>query len=134
MSSWVFGWIRRRIVFAPVDLAGRHPVAEHLRHVFQRHLHRLKTPLFIRRLGGVIPPGIVDPILEMVPVAPLVVHPGPAAAGLLPLLVVGAAEALVVAASRKELLRTVFREIVGKPLPVQAYLKTQSSYGVSLWF
>lgn len=92
----------------PVDLAGGQTVAEHLRHVFCRHLHALDALWTV-----------VRPELEVVAVAALVVHPGGAVSPGLALGVVGAMVPLEVLHPGPELHRGVLAEIVGQPLPVQ---------------
>ena len=68
-------------ILSPVDLAGGQTVAEHLRHIFSRHLHTY-DPL----AGG----AVIRPILKVVAVAALVVEPGGAVSMFLPLGVVWA--------------------------------------------
>ena len=97
-------------VLAPVDLAGGQPVAEHLRHVLLRHLHAADAAAV---------PQVVRPVLKVVAVAALVVHPGAAAALGLPLGVVGAAVPLEVPDAHPELPGGVLGEVMSQALPVE---------------
>ena len=97
-------------VLSPVDLAGRQTVAEHLRHIFLRHLHAADAAAV---------PQVVRPVLKVVAVAALVVHPGAAVALGLPLGVVGTVVPLEVADAHPELPGGVLGEVVGQPLPVE---------------
>ena len=100
-----------------VDPAGGDAVAEHLRHVFFRHLAAAHGHRAVRS------DAVVDPVLKVVAVAALVVQPGQAHAGLAALLIVGAAEALVVFGAAPELRGTVLAQVVGQALPIQAQLE-----------
>ncbi|CAN4010851.1 Cell division protein FtsL, partial [Dysosmobacter welbionis] len=95
---------------SPVDLAGGQTVAEHLRHIFSRHLHTY-DPF----AGG----AVIRPILKVVAVAALVVEPGGAVSMFLPLGVVWAVIPLEVFRPGKELHRGVLGQVMGQALPVQ---------------
>ena len=97
-------------VLAPVDLAGGQTVAEHLRHIFSRHLHTY-DPF----AGG----AVIRPILKVVAVAALMVQPRQADAVFLALLVVGTAVPLVIPGAAPELRGTIFAQIMGQALPHQ---------------
>ena len=100
------------IVFAAVGLAGRKTVAEHLCNIFCRHLNTGNA------LGG-----IVRPVLKMVAVTALMMHPGGAVALGFALAVVGAVVALKVLYTGPELHRGVLGKVVGQPLPVKPQTK-----------
>ena len=94
-----------------VVFAGGDAVADHLGHVARRHTHAGH---------GVVAAGrVVDPIFQVVFVAPFVVQPGRAVAFGLALGVVGAAGALPVLGPGQKLHRRQFAEVVHKALPVQ---------------
>jgi hypothetical protein len=92
-----------------IDLAGSHPVTEHLCQKAHRHFHRL-DPFGFRV--------IVRPVLEVVAVAPLVVHPRQRIAVCLTFGFVGAAFAvLIIADTLPELCGAVLGKIVAQSLP-----------------
>ena len=84
---------------ALIRLAGRDPVGDHLTQIPDRHVDRL-----IRPRDGTQ----VRPVFKMMPVAPLVVHPGQRIAVGLALGRVGAAAALKIPHAREKLGRLVF--------------------------
>lgn len=106
------------VFLAQIDAACRDAVAEHLRHIAQRHGVALKADNAVR------PHAVVDPVFQVVAVAALVVQPGQGDAGGLALGVVGTAIALVVLRAGDELRRGVFAQIVGQPLIDKAQLHT----------
>lgn len=99
--------------FAPVDPAGGVPVAEHLCHIFDRHLH----PHDAGGAVGLLP--VVRPVFQMVSVAALVVEPGGGVSLILPLRIVGAAVTLKVSHAHPKFLRRVFGKVVRQTLPIQ---------------
>ena len=103
-----------------VGLAGRHPVAEHLHHVPHRHLHAAHA--VVQRLV------IVDPVLQVVLVAALVVEPGGGHAGGQPLRLVGAAVPLEVPRPHQKLPGPIFAQIVEQALTVQPHPEAQAHH------
>ena len=102
------------VFFAQIDLAGRHPVADHLADIPQRHLHAGHAGF----IGAV-----VDPVFEVVLVPALVVEPRRGVALGVPLGLVGAVVALIVDAAGDKLRGAVFAQVVGQALLVQAAFK-----------
>ena len=105
------------VFFALVDPAGGDAVAEHLRYIFFRHFAAAHGH------GAVGADAVVDPVLEVMAVAALVVQPGQAHAGFAALLVVGAAKALVILGAAPELRGAVLAQVMGEALPIQAQTK-----------
>ena len=103
--------MRIGIILALIDLTCRHAVAEHFFYKTDGHF------------DGLIHFGFdvdVIPILKMVAVAPLVVHPSKGAAIELAFAFVWASISLIVARAGNELGRRELGEIVKKPLPANA--------------
>ena len=98
------------VLVAQIDLAGGHPVADHLADIPERDLHPGQAGL-----GG----AVVDPVFQMMLVAALVVEPGRGVAPGLPLRLVGAVVALIVDAPRDELGGAVLAQVVGKALLIE---------------
>ena len=101
--------VSRLKVLTPVDLAGGQPVAEHLRHIFFRHLHAGNAAAVH---------AVVRPVFKVVAVAALMVHPGGAVADVPALGVIGAAVSLKIFDAGPELHRRELGQIVGQALPV----------------
>ena len=101
--------VSRLKVLTPVDLAGSQTVAEHLRHIFFRHLHAD---------DALTVDAVIGPVFKMVAVAALVVHPGGAVADVPALGVIGAAVSLKIFDAGPELHRRELGQIVGQSLPV----------------
>ena len=110
-------WMGVGVVFALIDFACRYAVAEHLFDVSQGHFDGL-----IHFCGGVD----VVPILKMVAVAALVVHPRMRAAKEFAFALVGASVALIVARAGDELGGRIFGKVVKKPLPANACAETMT--------
>ena len=96
------------ILLPQIDLAGCHPVTEHFRHIPGGHGHRLHLPG--RR-------HIVRPVLEMMAVPPLVVHPGKGVALVLPLPLVGAPGADIIPGAGNEFRGSILGQVMPQPLP-----------------
>ena len=98
-----------------VDLAGGDAVAEHFYHVVDRYLHAAH---FVAQLRGV-----VDPVLQVVPVSSLVVEPGGGIALLQAFYFVRAPGALVVFDGGEKFDGGVFAQVVEEALLVEARLE-----------
>ena len=99
------------VLAAEIVAARGDAVADHLGHIPARHAHAGHGVVAVRR--------VVDPIFQVVAVAPLVVQPGGAVAFGLALGVVGAAAALPVFGPGQELDRRELAQIMREALPVQ---------------
>ena len=96
---------------------------KHFLDVTQRHSHGLVLLTF--RIE-------VYPILKMVPVASLVVHPSQGIAKQLPLPLVRTAGALIISRSRQKFHKTVFGEVVKQPLPSDPCPKAMRDHTMSV--
>ena len=115
--------MRIGIILALIDLACRHAVAEHFLYKTDGHF------------DGLIHFGFdvdVIPILKMVAVAPLVVHPSKGAAIELAFTLVGASVTLIVARTEDELGGREFGEIVKKPLTADAGAKAMPNDAMAM--
>ena len=101
---------------ALVILAGGNAVTHHFRHIAVGHAHPGH--------GVVAVGGIVNPVFQVVLVAPLVVQPCGRVAFRLALGVVGAAGALPIFGTGPEFHGGQFAQIMGQPLPVQPAAET----------
>ena len=99
---------------APIDPTGGVPVTEHLRHIFDGHLHAHDAEGAV----GLLP--VVRPVFQMVPVAALMVEPSGRVALVLSLRVVGTAVALKIFRTHTKFQRRVFGKVVCQALPIQA--------------
>ena len=114
-------------VFAAlIDLAGGNAVTEHFGYIFERHFAPAHVGL------SVLPDAVVDPILEVMAVASLVMQPGKAHAVLLALGVVRTAVALVIFRAAPELAGRVLAQVVQQSLPVKAETKAVSAHQVPM--
>ena len=102
------------VLVAQIDLAGSHPVAHHLADVPQGDLHAGQAGL-----GG----AVIDPVFQMMLVAPLVVQPRRGVALGCALRLVGAVVALIIDAPGDELGGAVLAQVVGKALLIQPAFK-----------
>ena len=114
------------VLVLEVGPARRDAVAEHLGDVAQRHF----APAHVRL--SVLPDAVVDPILEVMAVASLVMQPGKAHAVLLALGVVRTAVALVIFRAAPELAGRVLAQVVQQSLPVKAETKAVSAHQVPM--
>ena len=111
------------IVFALVDFACRHTVTKHLLDIAHRHFHRL-----IHFGCGIE----VIPILKVVAISALVVHPRHGIAVELTLTLVGTARALIILRAREKLGGRIFGKIMKKPLPTNPCPKAMGNDAVAV--
>lgn len=111
------------VVFALVYLACGYAVAEHLNNEPKRHLDRLDPSCC-----GLV----IGPILKVMPVSSLVVHPRGRISVLFALLLVGTACALKIAHPCHKLGGAVLGQVMPKPLPKYTGLIAMLDNGVTV--
>lgn len=112
-----------RVILPLIDLTGGNAVAEHLLNVTDRH------PDGIVGLGNGVD---VGPILIMVAVATLVVHPRRTVAENLALALVRTPRSLIVARARQKLGGRIFGKVVKQPLKTDPRAEAMQDHAVTV--
>ena len=115
--------MRIGIILSLINLACRHTVTKHFLDVAHGHGDRLV------HLGGGVE---IGPILEMVAISSLVVHPRKRISKQLPLPLVGTAAALIVARPRKKLGGRIFGKVMKQTLEANPRPKAVRDHAVAV--